>query len=115
MKILPFLLFLTASSVGLTAAQIHSSPQSAYAQAVKSYVEAATQEISAIRASVDAQVNAAPETQRKGFDAVYKKLDRCDRLIADLKAAGPATFDKVKIQFERARAEAVKALTAAQS
>lgn len=114
MKILSLLL-LSASFTGLVAAEIHTSPQAAYAQAVKSYVDGATQEINAIRSEADAEVKAAPESQKKNYEAVYKKLDRCDRLIADLKAAGPSTFDKVKLEFEKTRAETNKALASART
>jgi len=115
MKILSLLLALTASLTSVVAVEIHTSPQTAYEQAVNSYVDAATQEIRAIRDSVDAEVKAAPDAQKERFDAVYQKLDRCDKLIAELKVAGPSTFDKVKIQFEKSRAEATKALAKART
>jgi hypothetical protein len=44
---------------------------------------------------------------------VYSQLDECDKLLAELKKAGPADFDKIKARFEQARTAAVKSLDTA--
>jgi hypothetical protein len=90
-----------------------ADPQTQYAQAVKAYVDAATDELRAIRGSVDAQVAAIKgENEKARFDVVFAKLDACDKLLVDLKKSGPRDFDHIKVKYEQARGEAVKALDA---
>lgn len=89
--------------------------QSAYDQAVQSYVDAATTEMAAIRGQADGAIGAAPEAPLKQrFAKVYSQLDECDKLLAELKKAEPANFDFIKARFEKARAAALKSLDAAQ-
>ena len=91
-----------------------AGPPSDYTRAVQAYVDAATAQIAAIRAQVDAEVGSPPDdAAKKRLAPVYAKLDACDHLLEDLKKATPATFDKVKGRFEEARAAMVKRLEAA--
>ena len=90
-----------------------TDPQSEYARAVRTYVDAATEETRALRGQVDAQVASITDNDaKKRFDAVYAKIETCDKLLVELKKSGPTDFDKIKLKFERARADAVKTLAA---
>src|SRR5207244_471647 len=114
-KTLPLVLLLVSLLAGKTfAADPAIDPRSEYAKAVRNYVDAAEQEIRAIRESVDTIVKAAAtDEEKKRYDAVYQRLDRCDKFVAMLKTAHQSNFDKVKAEFERARGEATKALAEA--
>lgn len=113
-KIIPLALSLALVSPGLfAAAPAVTNPQSEYEKAVKSYTDAATEELRAIRASVDAQVTDAAEETKARFQKVYAGLQACDELLAKLKKAGQADFDGVKANFEGARSKMVKELDAA--
>ncbi|MDD2764581.1 MAG: hypothetical protein PHE83_11465 [Opitutaceae bacterium] len=90
-----------------------ADPADAYAQAVNSYVSAAEQQLVSIRVQVDAEVKPAAADGKQRYAPVYAKLEQCDKLLAELKEAGSADFDKIKADFERARDEMVKALAAA--
>jgi hypothetical protein len=105
------LVFLSLTSAGALVRAQATDPQTQYAEAVKSYVDAATEQLRAIRGSVDTQVASInSDEDKKRFDAVFSKLDECDKLLVDLKKAGPRDFDRVKKQFEKTRAEVSKAL-----
>ena len=96
------------------ATQTAAEPQSAYAKAVKSYIDAADREIQAMRQMIDAAVKeVSSDEQKKRFDSVYKKLERCEELTADLKKAGQSAFDKIKAEFERVRTDANQTFSAA--
>ncbi|MFA5057931.1 MAG: hypothetical protein WC485_07440 [Opitutaceae bacterium] len=90
-----------------------ADPADAYAQAVQSYVSAAEQELASIRAQVDTEVKPAAADVKQRYAPVYAKLEQCEKLLAELKEAGSADFDRIKADFERARDEMVKALAAA--
>jgi len=108
------LLLLGLTSGALIAADQKASPLSPYEQAVQSYVDAATDQLRTIRAEVDAELGTAPtEETKKRFEPAYAKLDQTDRVLAALKKAGPADFDRIKLRFEHTRADAVKAIEAA--
>lgn len=109
-------LALILGPAGLLAAaeQASNSASSAYDQAVQSYVDAATKELAAIRSQADGTVGVSPEAPvKQRFAKVYSQLDECDKLLADLKKASPADFDKIKLRFEQARTAALKSLDAA--
>lgn len=109
-------LFLVLGSTQLlTAVELTtSSAPSAYDQAVQSYIDAATKEMAAIRGQADGTVGSAPEDAvKQRFAKVYSQLDECDKLLAELKKATPADFDKIKLRFEQARTTAIKSLEAA--
>jgi hypothetical protein len=109
------LVFTLALAAKLPAADpAMASPQSAYDQAVKSYVDAATDQIHAIRNQVDAEVGPTPvDAVKQRFAKAYSQLDDCEQLLAKLKSAGPPDFDKIKAQFEQKRAEMLKSLDSA--
>jgi hypothetical protein len=113
-------LVLTLGPVGMLPAveivseTVSERPPSAYDQAVQSYVQAATEQMAAIRTQVDTEVGQAPQDAGKQrFAPVYRQLDECDRLLVELKKAQPADFDRIKAHFEETRAVALKAIDAA--
>jgi hypothetical protein len=112
MKILRWLLPLMLTLTGmLRAAEPIEAPQSDYARAVQTYVDGATQQLRDIRASVDAQVGSAPSDEvKKRFAMAYTKLDRSDKVLAELKKAGPADFDRIKLKFEQTRDDMIKSI-----
>lgn len=87
-----------------------SGAQSEYAKAVKSYIDAATDNVRAIRGEVDGPLKDASEETKGRFSKVYVALERCEKLLADLKKAGPVEFDRIKAEFEIARAKVMKEL-----
>ena len=108
---------LLAASPLLTSVPLRgaATPADPYAQAVASYVEAATHEINAIRASAEASKQALPEDQRPRYREFEQKLKACDQLVTELSSAKPGNFDSIKVKYERARAEAVAELKRVQS
>ena len=110
MKLMRFLCFLALGGIGfLLAAETPAGPASPYERAVKVYVEAATNEVQAMHRQVDALCHdATPETKTR-YAGVYAKLELCEKLLADLRSAAPADFDRIKEQYERERANLGKA------
>jgi hypothetical protein len=93
-----------------TAAQ---DPKSEYARAVASYVEGATNETIAYRKDLEASLKTATEDQKKRLEPASAKLVECEKVVARLKEAGPSSFDTLKAEYERKRAQLVKALQSA--
>ena len=81
-----------------------STPADPSAQAVASCVEAATDEINAIRASAEASKQARPEEQRSRYREFEQKRKAGDQLITGLSSATPGNFDSIKVKHERVRA-----------
>jgi hypothetical protein len=115
-KIIPLALLLSFTLAGpLVAAEpAPVDPQTEYTKAVKAYVDAAGDQLKAIRSSVDAQVKNASDETKQRFKKTYEGLDVTDKLLVQLKSAGPMDFDRIKLEFERAREKTLKALDAAQ-
>lgn len=108
-----FVFFVLASSVAAISRGQPSDPQAEYARAVKVYVDAATEQLQAIRGQIDVQATSiSTDTQKKSFEAVYQQVDACEKLLADLKKSGPNSFDTVKSRFERQRDEMIKSVEA---
>jgi len=84
--------------------------KSEYAKAVASYVEGATNEISAFRKDLEASLKVATEDKKKHLSAATAKLTECEKVVARLKEAGPSSFDTIKAEYEKKRAEFVKAM-----
>jgi len=82
----------------------------AYEQAVEVYIYAATQESRAVRADVEGAVAKAGEVGRQVYADVYRGLDQCDAMIAQLRVAVPRDFDPIKARFEEARARMISTL-----
>ena len=113
-SILCFALILGSAQLLTAVETVSNSAQSAYDQAVKSYVDAATKEVAALRNQADVAVGSSPESPvKQRFAKAYSQLDACDKLLTELKRATPADFDKIKARFEQARAAAIKSLDAA--
>jgi len=83
-----------------------------YAQAVAAYVNGAGQQLHAIRAEVDAVTKNAPESVKQKYAGVHAGLAQSDKMLEELKAAGPKDFDRLKADFERTRDEMIKLLEA---
>jgi hypothetical protein len=116
----PFLvslcLLLLSGSRALAADDQMAESQTAYAQAVREYIDAAGDNLKAIRAELDGLVKTATSADgKKRFELVYSKLDQTDELLADLRKAGPADFDSIKSKFEQTRADMLKMLDAARN
>ena len=92
------------------AATAAADPKSEYAKAVASYVEGATNETTAFRKELEGSLKAATEDQKKRLVPASAKLTECEKVVARLKEAGPSSFDTIKAEYEKKRAELVKAL-----
>lgn len=84
-----------------------------YREAVNVYVEAAEAQLRAIRESVVASTNDAPDDVKQRYADATKRLDQCDEYVKRLRLASQKEFDPLKSEFEKARAEMVKSLEAA--
>ena len=85
-----------------------------YTRAVQSYLQAAGDQLRAIRASLEAEQGSDPsDTTKQRYAGAFAKLGRCDNLLTELKKADAADFDRVKLQFEQMRADMLKTLDAA--
>jgi uncharacterized protein YicC (UPF0701 family) len=80
-------------------------------QAVSQYIDGATKELDVYREQIGA---AARPDNRQQLTKAKAKLDECDKLVDDLKSADLTHFDPIKADYEKTRAEMVKALQAAQ-
>ena len=115
MKILRYALFLVFAMTGsLLAAEEAATPPTEYERAVKAYVDAAGDQLRATRSQLFAMASIPPvEQSKKRVEKVYASLGECDKLLVELKKAGPQDFDTVKGKFEQARAVMLKALETA--
>ncbi len=82
----------------------------AYEQAVEAYIFGATQQLRAIRTGVDDAVAKAGEAGKQAYADVYRGLDQCDAMIAQLRVAVPRDFDPIKARFEDTRARMISTL-----
>ena len=82
----------------------------AYQQAVEAYISGATQQLRAIRTGVDGSVAKAGEAGKQTYADVYRALDQCDAMIAQLRVAVPRDFDPIKARFEDTRARMITTL-----
>ena len=103
---------LTASMPVAFAASAQTAPLTEYQKAVKSYVDAATTDLGAVRSGIEAEAKDATSAV-KPREGVTGALERCEKLLADLKKAGPADFDRVKAEYEKARSALGKQLETA--
>ena len=83
---------------------------SSYEQAVAIYVEAAAQEMRTIRKQADAV--AVDDAGRRAYADVYRELNSCDALVAQLRVAVPRDFDPVKARYEKQRFVLINVLEA---
>lgn len=114
-SILAGLLLVASLSLAVARAAAASTPADPYALAVAGYVEAATKELEAIRASGEASKQALPEELRSRYRDFEAKVKTCEQLLNELQSASPGTFDSTKAKYERARSEAVLELKRAQT
>src|SRR4051812_132451 len=98
------LVLICALAGGVMAKAQSGDPQADYARAVRAYVDASTEELRTTRGLVDSQVATTTDlVAKKRYDAVFAKLDECDKLLVELKKSGPNNFDNVKLKFEQTR------------
>ena len=109
----PFMKFFTRVglvgllSVGATVLAVraeNTAPNSRWA-AVENYVEAATRQMSGLRADVEKLKAAIGEPGRRVWTELAVELAAGDALVGQLRAASPKEFDALKAKFERLRRE----------
>jgi hypothetical protein len=105
------LVLTTMPAATVIAAEEPADAEVARQQAVSNYVEGATKEMDAYRQQISTA--GRPDNQQP-LNEAKAKLAECDKLVAELKSAGPGQFDALKSSYERTRGEMVKALLAAQ-
>lgn len=94
-------------SVGVTVLAVraeNTAPNSRWA-AVENYVEAATRQMSGLRAEVEKLKAAIGEPGRRVWTELAVELAAGDALVGQLRAASPKEFDALKAKFERLRRE----------
>ena len=82
----------------------NTAPNSRWA-AVENYVEAATRQMSGLRADVEKLKAAIGEPGRRVWTELAVELAAGDALVGQLRAASPKEFDALKAKFERLRRE----------
>ena len=82
----------------------NTAPNSRWA-AVENYVEAATRQMSGLRAEVEKLKAAIGEPGRRVWTELAVELAAGDALVGQLRAASPKEFDALKAKFERLRRE----------
>jgi hypothetical protein len=108
------LLSILAPTWALFAAETPAGPTSDYDRAVKAYVDAAVDQLRSIRSQLNAMAGVPPvEQSKQRLEKVYAILGACDKLLAELKMAGPQDFDPAKTKFEKAHSILLKALDTA--
>lgn len=103
-------------SVGATVLAVraeNTAPNSRWA-AVENYVEAATRQMSGLRAEVEKLKAAIGEPGRRVWAELAVELAAGDALVGQLRAASPKEFDAVKAKFERLRREVGETIVAVQ-
>jgi hypothetical protein len=111
-KLLGLALVLAASPAAtVVLADEPADAEVARQQAVSQYVDGATKEMDAYRHQISAA--GRPDNQVP-LNEAKAKLAECDKIVAELKSAGPGQFDALKSGYERTRGEMVKALLSAQ-
>jgi len=101
-------------SVGATVLAVRAEntvPNSRWA-AVENYVEAATRQMSGLRAEVEKLKAAIGEPGRRVWAELAVELAAGDALVGQLRAASPKEFDALKAKFERLRLEVGEAIVA---
>jgi hypothetical protein len=101
-------------SVGATVLAVraeNTAPNSRWA-AVENYVEAATRQMSGLRAEVEKLKAAIGEPGRRVWAELAVELAAGDALVGQLRAASPKEFDALKAKFERLRREVGEAIVA---
>ena len=94
-------------SVGATVLAVraeNTAPNSRWA-AVENYVEAATRQMSGLRAEVEKLKAAIGEPGRRVWTELAVELAAGDALVGQLRAASPKEVDALKAKFERLRRE----------
>ena len=101
-------------SVGATVLAVraeNTAPNSRWA-AVENYVEAATRQMSGLRAEVEKLKAAIGEPGRRMWTELAVELAAGDALVGQLRAASPKEFDALKAKFERLRLEVGETIVA---
>jgi hypothetical protein len=111
--VLAFVLPLFASVGVMAQNNAPSDPQAAYEKAVQDYISAASTQVEALHTQVKAEQSTARARRKEHYQKVSVELKKCDELLGELKKADQSQFDKVKVQFEQARAQALESLAAA--
>jgi hypothetical protein len=91
----------------------NTAPNSRWA-AVENYVEAATRQMSGLRAEVEKLKAAIGEPGRRVWAELAVELAAGDALVGQLRAASPKEFDALKAKFERLRREVGETIVAVQ-
>jgi hypothetical protein len=103
-------------SVGATVLAVraeNTAPNSRWA-AVENYVDAATRQMSGLRAEVEKLKAAIGEPGRRVWAELAVELAAGDALVGQLRAASPKEFDALKAKFERLRREVGETIVAVQ-
>lgn len=99
--LLLFALLAGASSRVNAADTAVAAAQDPYTRAVHEYVAAASREVAAVETEVKSLEKSSP---KRDLSQVKAAAEECRGLIAQLKEAGPSNFDRIKAQYEKARA-----------
>lgn len=102
---------LSAGAAVLAGPAENPAPNSRWA-AVENYVEAATRQMSGLRAEVENLKAAIGEPGRRVWAELAVELATGDELVGQLRGASPQKFDALKAKFERLRRELGEAIAA---
>ena len=111
MKLLRLLSFaLLAQCMLLNGLKAAEPELSDYQKAVKAYVDAAGQELQALQTQVSGALKGADEAKKAAYRGLLGRLEKCEEVYEQLKAAAPKDFDRLKALYEKQRDETLKAL-----
>jgi len=87
----------------------------AYKKAVNDYVQAAGNEMQALKSRADVATHAVPADKQENYKEFYAKYERLEKTFKALKDATPKTFDAAKSEYEKERAGVGQALAEAEA
>lgn len=90
------------------------APASDYEKAVQAYVDAAGNEVKALKAQADSSFKNATEARKAASQEFYAAYEKYAAAYERLKKASPKDFDPAKSNYEKHRQLAVDALAAAE-
>jgi hypothetical protein len=101
---------LSSLAAPLTMCAEPAAATDAYTQAVNDYINAATKETAVVRTELEKNEKIG---RKEAWADVRAALERCQRLIDELKSSTQASFDSTKARYEKARADLNEKVAAA--
>lgn len=102
--------FIALAVVALSSVRAEEA-NSAYQQAVDSYVNAATLEMKAIHQQVESAAEGLDDESKPELESLADQVKQCNALLEKLKEAGPDKFDVIKAKYEANKRDVLQGLS----